>query len=576
MAPTESNKMILILLATAVAIIVAAVHGPALSAKTLWIDDDQYLTDNLLVRNPSLSSAKQFFAEVLNPSTVGGYYHPISMTSLMLDYALGGRPDNLRPFHRTSLCLHVMNALLVVGLLYLLFGDPIAAAVGGLLFGLCPMTVEPIPWVGERKTLIATFFALGSLLLYAMYARRSNKALYGAFAAAYVLALLSKPTITPVPVIMLLLDYWPLARFSRRTVLEKVPLLVVGGIFGVITIISHGQTSPIEVSRDNPVSESVYILCHNVVLYLSSVAWPGDYTSPYFFPEPLGPSNPHVLAGLIGTAILIAIVAVSLRWTPALLVGLLAFFVALAPAISVIKTNPVIASDKYAYFPLVGLTLPVAWLWTRLWKTTAGGPRPTVRRVALVAILVILAVGEARATRRYLAPWQEKERLLRHLLSKWPKAAAYHYGLGNLLANRGDLDGAVKSLETSLELSPTLLDARERLAGLLLRRGKTQEARGHLEEVIRQNPTAAQAHYLLANALLTEGRADEAAAHYALAVRLKPDLAEAHNNWGAILLRQGKIDEAIHHFTEALRLKPDLENARKNLNTALARRNSRP
>src|SRR5689334_14323237 len=97
-----------------VAAIVAAVHAPVLDSQALSLDDPAFVTNNPLVTNPSWESAGRFFREVLAPSTVHGYYLPLTMTSLMLDYAMGGRPDNLRVFHRTSLVLHVLNTLLIL------------------------------------------------------------------------------------------------------------------------------------------------------------------------------------------------------------------------------------------------------------------------------------------------------------------------------------------------------------------------------------------------------------------------------------------------------------------------------
>jgi len=142
----------------AVCVIVLVVHWPALSAKAVSFDDDTYVTNNLLVQNPGWASANRFLTEVFSPSTVGGYYQPLAMISLMFDDAVGGRTDNLMPFHRTSIALHVANTVLIIVLLYLLFGNIWLAAAAGLLFGVHPMTVESIAWVTERKTLLAAFF----------------------------------------------------------------------------------------------------------------------------------------------------------------------------------------------------------------------------------------------------------------------------------------------------------------------------------------------------------------------------------------------------------------------------------
>ncbi|MHC4665938.1 MAG: hypothetical protein ACYS9T_08280 [Planctomycetota bacterium] len=128
----KHNAAFLAALLVVVGGIVLAAHWPVLSARAFLFDDDQYLIENRLVQNPTWNSAKRFLGEVLRPSTVRGYYQPLAMISLMLDYAMGGRVANLTPFHRTSLLLHVANSLLLIILLYLLFGQvwPASPACG--------------------------------------------------------------------------------------------------------------------------------------------------------------------------------------------------------------------------------------------------------------------------------------------------------------------------------------------------------------------------------------------------------------------------------------------------------------
>ena len=118
-----SETKLLVLLIIGVCTVVLAVYWPALSAQALSFDDYDYLTSNMLVQNPGWASAWRFLSEVLKPSTVEGYYQPLAMISLMFDYALGGRENDLMPFHRTSLALHIANTALIIVLLYLLFGQ---------------------------------------------------------------------------------------------------------------------------------------------------------------------------------------------------------------------------------------------------------------------------------------------------------------------------------------------------------------------------------------------------------------------------------------------------------------------
>ncbi len=267
--------------------VVFVAHWPAFNAGALSFDDTQYLTENKLVQNPSWTSAKRFLTEVLRPSTVGGYYQPLTSFSLMLYHAMGGRADYLMPFHRTSLILHVAHTTLVIILLYLLFGRIWIAAAVGLLFGIHPMTVEPIPWVGERKTLLAAFFAVWCLVLYVRYTHKNDKRFYVGSVIMYILALMSKPTSTPLPMLMLLMDFWPMNRLKWRTVWEKLPFFAIAGISVVITYISQSTTSGASLPGEYGPWRVPLVLCHNIVFYLYKIIWPVNLSSHYAFPKPL-------------------------------------------------------------------------------------------------------------------------------------------------------------------------------------------------------------------------------------------------------------------------------------------------
>src|SRR5262249_49991856 len=154
------------------------------------------------------------------------------------------------------------------------------AALAGLIFGVHPLTVEPIPWVGERKTLLATFFSLASMVCYVLYVRRRSRGGYVASLAFYLLALMSKPTRPPPPVLLVLLDFWPLRRLSRRTVLEKTPFFIIALGFAVITYYSQKLTASVKLPGEDS-GHVVLIVCHNIVFYLRKFVWPSGLTSHY-------------------------------------------------------------------------------------------------------------------------------------------------------------------------------------------------------------------------------------------------------------------------------------------------------
>jgi tetratricopeptide (TPR) repeat protein len=558
-------------LCVSVAVLVLAVCWPVLSARALSLDDGQYLTENQLVQNPSLAGARRFLFEVLEPSTVGGYYQPLSMISLMLDAALGGGPDNLRPFHRSSLALHAGNTVLVLGLLFLLFRQVWPAALLALLYGLHPLAVEPLAWIAERKTLLGTFFALWSLVLYVRYAQKRSRPLYVLAFGFYVLGLMSKPTTIPVPVLFLLLDYWPIRRLSWRAILEKIPFLLAGGIFVLITLASQRNTASVVMPAESTPGTIPLTLCYNIAFYFYKTFLPTNMSSLYLAPEPFSLANPVVLAGVVGTCLLALVLLLSVRWSPALLAGCVFFFLAIFPTLGIVGFQGVIAADRHAYLPVLGLLLPPACLLAYIWGKSAQS-RPA-RRARVVAILVVLglALGETIATRQHLAHWGDTEGLFRYMLTVSPQSHQAHNSLANSLVAQGRIDEAHQHYVAALEIEPDYFRGRANFASLLIDTGDLAGAVEHYQAALRLRPDASEAHFGLGDALVGLGRTDEGMAHYYEALRLKPDRSSTHYNLANALARHGRPSEAIDHYRQTLRLDPNHYKAHHNLGLQLTK-----
>ncbi len=564
--PPVSPVLVLLALMLAAGAVVAIVHQPVLQARATSFDDQQYVLENPLVQNPSWASCKRFLTEVLAPSTVGGYYQPLNMISLMLDWAMGGRPDDLVVFHRTSLILHVANTLLIIALLYLLIGNPWVAAIVGLLFGVHPMTVEPIPWLGERKTLLAAFFSLWSLIFYVRYSRRPGWAWYLPCALMYVLALLSKPTATPLPLVMLLLDWWPLRRLSGKVLLEKLPLLLVAVVSGIITVYSQAATASVTVPVDTGWTERILVVCHNIVFYPYKTLWPVHLSSHYPFPRLVDLYDPMIRAGFIGTILLIVALWVSLRWTRALVAGWLIWFVAILPTMQVLGFSNVIAADKFLYLPAVGWLLVLTYFLHRLWQVAAA--RSTTLAAGAKLGTVVLAIGlialEARATQAYLRQWKDTETLFSYML-KLSSTAPIHNALGKHLADQGRFAEAVPHYEQALTIHPRDPYTHNNLGIALMHLQQRERAIEHFKHAIDFKPGYANAYTNLGNAFNEAGRFPEAEECYRQALRIAPEHAPTHLNLGGVLTRQGRYDEAVTHLTRAIELRPNNANAYLNL-----------
>lgn len=543
---------------------VITVHFGALESQALYFDDENYFTENPLVQNPGWPSAKRFLTEVLEPSTIGGYYQPLTMISLMIDYAIGGTAEDLRQFHRTNISLHTANTILVILFLYFLFNNFWAALGAGLLFGLHPMTVESMCWVGDRKTLLAAFFVLCGLLFYLGFTRKRNRSFYLAGIICYTLALMSKPTSIALPGLMLLIDYWPLKRLNRPAVIEKVPLFAIGLIFAGITYISQSRTAITEFTGSYGHGKMWLIICHNIVFYINKIFWPVKLSSYYAYPEPLSLANRAVLIGVIGTALLIAILCVSLRRTRSLMTGWLFFFVAILPAMGVVRVASVIAADKYAYLPSLGFVIVIAAFFAWLIKY----PK---MRIVLLLVVSGLCIAEAAATRNHIKHWSDTIALHEYILETSPNEAAIHYNLGNAFSNEGDMERALAHYKKAVKYDPDSFKGHNNIAVTLARLGRFPEAIEHFQIVLKIDPDYPDGYFNLAKALESSGNNAAAIQCYQRALQLRPGYIDAHINFASLLSSMGETEKSISHFEEAIRLSPENAIARNNYANTLVK-----
>jgi len=553
-----------------VAAIVTSVHWPGLSSKALMFDDDQYLTDNQLVQNPSYASAKRFFTEVLRPSTVRGYYQPLAMVSIMADVAAGGSVQNLKPFRITSLIIHVINTILVAVILYFLFGQPIPAAMLALLWGVHPITIASVVWLSERKTLLASFFALLSLISYLGYTRKKSWFAYGLSILLFVLSLLSKPSIIAIPVLFLLLDYWPLNRLNRRAFIEKIPLFVILAVFAAVTFISQSRAASVKTPMQTGFLHTLLVPCHNIIFYIRNLIWPTNLSWFYPYPYPFNLSNPMVLTGLIGTALLIAFLLISMQWTKSLLTGFFFFLAAILPTLGIISVHPAIAGDRHLYFPVLGILLPIGYFLSKIWTKPITASAKSGYRIIIAIILIVLTVPQFFLTRRYLNYWRDSETLYAYMLSKSPNTALIHNNLANFLKNAGKTREAVYHLRMSLDLKPDSPVIYNNLANALCKIGQIDQAVEHYKKALKLMPGFAVAHFNLAAAYEQQGKTTEAIAEYRQALKFKPDYIEALGNMGFALAKQKKFEEAVGCYKRVLELNPGSVIAHGRLGLALA------
>jgi tetratricopeptide (TPR) repeat protein len=547
--------------------IVLATYWPALSTRAQYMDDKFYI-GTPLTQHPSWASVATFFREVFAPSMVNGYYQPLAFVSVMLDFLDPTAAHSLLPFHRTTLLLHLLNVALVVFLLHRLFRNWITAGLLALLYGLHPLNADAVLWIAERKTVLSAFFALSSLLLYLTYAGHAERTgrgdwkRYTASLFLYGCALLSKPTALPVVAVLFILDYWPLGRLGRRTLLEKAPFVALAVLSAVVTVVSQVHSGEAGMVHFIKFYYLPLTVAYGVGFYLLKVIWPTGLVSDYLYPQPLGLTNVEVLGSAIVAVGVIAAIVLSIRRTRAWLAGGLFFFAMLLPTLGLIRYTSSIATNRSMYLPMVGLLLPLQWALSGLWQRGVGALR--VRAVVLF-VGAMLATASAYAARNYESHWQDTVTLLRYYLSQQPTDWRLHTRMGNEWIQRGDHRAAIGEFNEAIRLNPGWTENHLNAGRALFTVGDYAEAAQAFAIALEQTPNDWRAHMLMGMTWQRLGHLEASLQEFQTAARLAPKAAVPHFNIANILAQQGKLDAAVTEYQETLRLDPRLAEARRAL-----------
>jgi len=495
-----------------------AVHGGWLS-----LDDDAYVLTNPLVR-AGLAPGGIVGAFT---STRGSLWIPLAWLSHMLDVTLFG----LEPagHHLMSVLLHAVNTAVLFAVLARLTGAPGRSALVAALFAVHPLRVESVAWIAERKDLLVGSFVFLGIGAYQRWVERPSPARYAAVVACCALALMAKPMAVTLPVLLLLLDYWPLGRGAlsvRRLVVEKLPLVALAAAGSLATLAIAGGNGLL--ADTHPFSERAGNALVSYVRYVAWMGWPVRLAVYYPFPPPWPLATVVAAAGVLA-GVAVAALRLAPR-APYVAVGYAWYLVAILPVIGFTQAGGQGLADRFTYLPMVGLLLALVWAAADLAGTST--PRRVAGGLAAGVVLGLLAAQ----TRRQLDHWRDAEALYTHTLAVTERNWFIQHNLGELQLRRGALDEAIANFEQSLALEPRY----------------------------------AVAAFDLGVAYAAAGRPADAMASYRRALAIDPTLAKAHNNLGAMLLEQGARDEALGHFATALRLEPGLGSARRNFTRELA------
>lgn len=573
---SSSRQRLRILTLTAALILLAAapylIHGGL--RNFILLDDSDYVSGNALVaQGLTLSGILRSFAVFQV-----GNWQPLTLLSHMLDVSLFGL--NAWGHHLTSVLLHTLNTALLFLVLTRLTGAAWASWFAAAFFGAHPLRVESVAWVAERKDVLSGLMFMLVLLAYERYARRRGVARYLLVAALLALGLMAKSMLVTVPFVFLLLDFWPLGRLRPRTpstrgagssrtgsttlgrlLVEKVPLLVLSGVSGIVTVLAQKAGGAVTELGEIAFGVRLANALSAYLAYIGKTVWPHPLA--VYYPHPLTTPPWWKIAGVV--LVLLLVTSAAVRWwlrRPCLAVGWFWYVGMLVPVIGLVQVGEQALADRYTYLPGIGLTLILAWGMPVIFRFLR--VRPAVIAAGASLMLGVLLVLTALQAGR----WKDSETLFRHTLAVTSNNWLIHNNLAGALADKGKFPEAIAQYQEVLAFQPNDFSAHYNLGVVLADMGRFSEAITHDQEALRLRPAKPEAINNMGLALSGVGRLDEAIGHFQRALSIRPDFPEVHNNLGIALDRVGRREEAVQHYREAVRQRPAFPEALFNLGLA--------
>jgi hypothetical protein len=492
------------------ALITLAVFSPVLWNGFISFDDDIFV-----YANSNIASGINF--EVVRWAFTTGYeanWVPLSILSHAFDVQLFGL--NPAGHHAVNLLLHIANSCLLFLFLKRATGLPWQSAAVAFLFALHPLHVESVAWVAERRDVLSTFFMMLTLYWYTCYTENKSARLYCLSLLFFVLGLLSKPMLVSLPILLLLLDWWPLNRTacSERSgqwkillqlFTEKIPFYLLSLCSSIITY--RVQQAVGELPQGYTLVSRLGKSCIAYTTYLYKTIWPVDLAVLYPFSK-YPPSNLKIMASVIILVIITAAVLLFYKRYPFLITGWLWFFVTLLPVIGLIQIGQHTVADRYTYVPLTGLFIIVVWGLSRLleqWR---------YRNIFLSGAAVCAIAAMSWLTVIQLHHWRNSETLFTHTLNVTEGNWVIHNNLGLVYLDQGRLDDAFRHFNLSIVAKPSYSFAYLNLGAAYLTTKEYEKAVDAFKWSLQFDSKSPKARGGLVVAYLGLGKRELAAAEY--------------------------------------------------------------
>jgi len=554
--PETTNKNInrVYFIAFIIALTTFLVYLPALENGFVNWDDYVYV-----YKNSNIQSLDFRFLKWASSAVVSSNWHPLTILSYAVDYAFWG----LNPigYHLTNIVLHAVNTFLVFVLAYKLISYSklpaiFISAIIALLFGIHPLHVESVAWVSERKDVLCGVFFLLTIISYIRYISDvSRKRLFYFISLIFfIFSLTSKPMAVSLPVVLLILDYYPFNRLkthgTKRLLIEKFPFLLLSLASSIITIWAQSTEGALKTLEKLPLLERIVVAGRAYVFYLEKMILPLDLAPLYPYPIKGVFSSPEYIAFLVIFLIITAVTIRSFKKNSLFLAVWLYYIITLLPVIGIVQVGGQAAADRYTYLPSLGPFLIGGILIGTLYERAS-----KKHRIPIIAVLLLFLGIFINMTINQIGIWRDPITLWSHEIKIFPESAYVAY------SNRGivyfDLKNytqAINDFNKAIELNPQYVKAYYNRGVAYNSLGMYEQALNDLNIAIELNPQDAKACHTRGITYANSGNYQKAIMDLQKAIELDPGYAEAYYNTGLVYQRIGDREKALAYFNKAAEL----------------------
>jgi len=504
-----SENQLFALAALALGVITLYLYWPVWGDDFINTDDKAYVTENLRVTS-GLTMANARWALT---TTEQANWHPLTWISHMVDCQLFGLQAGAH--HMVSVLFHIANSLLLLLVLKDLTGAFWRSVIVAALFAWHPMHVESVAWAAERKDVLSTFFWMLSLLGYVRYARTRKWIPYILSLVFFAAGLMSKPMVVTLPLVLLLLDWWPLNRVTgkdwRRLLLEKIPFFAL--MLAGCTVTYFAQKSGGAISNPGWL-EKIGSAAVAYINYVSKLVYPVKLAFPYS-------QNGHdpVLWAIVSALLLVVWSGLAIlkgKEKPYFIVGWFYFLGTLVPTIGIIKVGGQTMADRYSYIPSIGLFMVIVWGVYDLLKS-----QPNRRMIFLLGGVASLTLCFTLCATQ-ISYWRNSLTLFWHTLSVTEDNYLADDWMGEACRDAGRHGQALYLFSESARITPRYVSTQKDLGVELLDAGQDAEALVHLKVAVSLDPRDPGAQQNMGVYCVTHGATAEGIAHFEEAIRLEP------------------------------------------------------